>query len=79
MRIVKSVSSKWINENGNQRFRFAWQEGYGAFSVDTRHMEPLIDYIHTQEEHHHVRTFEEEYRALLKEFGVEYDEKYLWG
>jgi hypothetical protein len=54
-------------------------EGYGAFSVDGRQMGPLIEYIHTQEEHHRVRTFEEEYLALLKEFGVEHDERYLWG
>ncbi len=79
MRVIKSVSSKWINDDRSRRSRFSWQEGYGVFSVDARRMDGLVDYIHNQEEHHQIRTFEEEYRALLREFGVEYNEKYLWG
>jgi hypothetical protein len=58
--------------------RFAWQRGYGAFSVSQNELEDLVTYVANQEEHHKVRTFQEEYLALLQKYGVQYDERYIW-
>jgi putative transposase len=58
------------------RFRY-WQEGYGAFTVSWSERNALIEYIKNQEEHHRKRSFLEEYRTLLQESGVEFEEKYL--
>lgn len=57
---------------------FAWQAGYGAFSVSSSHLKPVTHYIETQEKHHAQRTFQEEYRKLLELYGVRYDETYVW-
>jgi REP element-mobilizing transposase RayT len=57
---------------------FAWQEGYGAFTVSASQRERVREYIEGQEEHHRKRTFEEEYVELLKRSGVKYEEGYLW-
>ena len=57
---------------------FAWQRGYGCFSVDPTDLDPLRAYIANQEEHHKVRTFQDEFRMFLRKYGVEYDEAYLW-
>ena len=57
---------------------FAWQRGYGAFSMAPRDLQALVDYIENQGEHHKTRTFEEEYLNLLKEYGMRFDERYLW-
>jgi REP element-mobilizing transposase RayT len=77
LRDVKRATSSWIHEslgvNG-----FAWQEGYGAFTVSPHDCEGLIRYIRNQEEHHRVRTFQEEYEALLNEHGIEFDKRYLF-
>lgn len=78
MKQVKQDSSKWINEKGLVRGRFAWQEGYGAFSYSKRDVPMLIRYIQNQEAHHRVRNFMDEYLELLKEFEVEYDERYIY-
>ncbi len=77
MKEVKRCSSLWINQNRMSRFHFEWQEGYGAFSYSKSHVDSVIDYIKGQEEHHKNRTFREEYLQTLKDFGVEYDERYL--
>jgi putative transposase len=58
--------------------RFGWQDGYGAFSVGASEIEAVRAYIAGQEAHHRKVTFQEEYRALLQEHGVEYDERFLW-
>jgi hypothetical protein len=58
---------------------FVWQEGYGAFSVSSSQIETLKLYIHNQEEHHRKRSFEEEFVALLRNCGVAYDERYVFG
>jgi putative transposase len=58
--------------------RFSWQNGYGAFSVSPLEREALCGYIDGQEAHHRKRTFQEEYRAFLKKYGIEYDERYVW-
>jgi Transposase and inactivated derivatives len=78
LQLVKSESTKWINE---QRFvpgRFAWQEGYGAFSYSKSQVQEVIRYIQLQEEHHKKTTFREEYRAFLNAFEIEFDERFIF-
>jgi putative transposase len=58
---------------------FAWQDGYGAFTVSKSNVPSVIDYIQNQREHHRTKTFQEEYLEFLEKHGVEYDERYLWG
>jgi len=58
--------------------RFFWQRGYGVFSVSPSQLEPVLQYIETQQEHHRTRTFEEEYRELLRRHGIDFDERYVW-
>ena len=77
MREVKGPSSEWMHTELKER-EFAWQEGYGAFTVSPNRVQAVKHYIATQEEHHRKRTFQEEYLEFLKEGGVEYDERYLW-
>ena len=74
---IKAGSSRWVNEN-NPSDHFTWQSGYGAFSVSESQVESVRRYVLGQEEHHKKMTFEEEYVALLKRHGIEYDSKYLW-
>lgn len=78
MRVVKTNSSKWINENGFVKGKFQWQEGYAAFSYSRSQRNTVINYIMNQEEHHKNKSFKEEYIDLLKNFEVDYDEKYLF-
>jgi putative transposase len=75
---VKSESTQWINENGLSRGRFAWQEGYGAFSYSKSDVPRVVRYVQLQEEHHKKRTFLQEYEALLKAFEIEYDQRYIF-
>ncbi|HVT46126.1 MAG TPA: IS200/IS605 family transposase, partial [Thermoanaerobaculia bacterium] len=77
LRQVKRGSSVWIHERF-RRSAFAWQEGYGAFSVSHRDVPAVRRYIETQEEHHRVKTFQEEYVDLLTEHGLEFDSRFLW-
>lgn len=77
--VVKSNSSRWIHESSSRLRNFAWQEGYGAFSVSKSEEKKVVQYIHNQEKHHGKRTFKEELITLLKEHEIEYDERYLWG
>jgi len=75
---VKSHSSKWMKTKGASLSDFYWQDGYGAFSVSPSRVEALKDYIERQAEHHQHKTFQEEFREILKEYNVEYDERYVW-
>lgn len=75
---LKSHSSKWIKTKGKAFEKFYWQNGYSAFSVNPAEVEVVINYIANQKEHHSKKTFQEEYRAFLKKYEVEYDEKYVW-
>jgi putative transposase len=75
---IKSGSSKWINDNKLTKRKFAWQEGYGAFSYSKSHVPNVIRYIHNQEEHHRKMTFLEEYEDFLKKFEVDYDRRYIF-
>jgi len=75
---LKSDSSKWIKNKGVEYENFYWQNGYGAFSVNPYEIATVITYITNQHEHHRKKTFQEEYRAFLKKYKVEYDERYVW-
>jgi REP element-mobilizing transposase RayT len=78
VQLVKGGSSKWIHENINSLRNFAWQEGYGAFSIGISQVEEVEAYIARQEEHHRLRTFQEEYLDFLKQYKIDYDERYVW-
>jgi len=75
---IKTASSKWIKTKGNQYNLFAWQKGYGAFSIGESNVEALKKYIENQEKHHKQRSFQDELRSILKKYKIEYDERYLW-
>jgi len=77
MQDIKGSSSGWINDNKLVKNKFAWQEGYAAFSYSQSHLKNVINYIKNQEEHHRKITFLDEYRSFLKLFEVEYDERYI--
>ena len=68
---LKGSSSRWIG--------FSWQEGYGAFSVSPSQVPVVKRYIQNQEQHHRKRNFEEEFVALLRHCGIEYDERHVFG
>ena len=74
MSIIKANSSKWINEQLFVKGKFQWQSGYGAFSYSKSQRDKVIKYIMTQEEHHRIKTFREEYLQMLTDFDVEYEE-----
>ena len=78
IQLIKGTSSAWISDTFPTHRRFAWQEGYGAFSVGVSHRDETIAYISRQEEHHRRKTFQEEYLEFLKKHGIEYDEIHLW-
>ncbi len=75
---IKKQSSKWIKTKGPAYSNFYWQEGYGIFSVNPTELEVVVNYIKNQEEHHKKTTFQDEYRAFLKKYNVDYDERYIW-
>ena len=75
---IKRESSKWIKTKGGILTKFSWQNGYGVFSVGKSEVERLINYISNQEEHHRRKGFQEEFRMFLKEYSIEYDERYVW-
>jgi putative transposase len=76
MREIKASSSRWVHEEIHLP-EFAWQEGYGAFTVSASQREVVRHYIAGQEEHHRTRTFREEYVEFLEKSGVAYDPRYL--
>lgn len=77
MQAVKRNSSLWINQNNKTQNRFEWQKGYGAFSYSKSHVNAVINYIKRQEEHHRKKAFREEYKQILRNFDVKYDEQYI--
>ena len=77
VQLLKGGSSKWMTENHAKDF--AWQEGYGAFTVGVSQKADTIAYIRNQREHHRKRSFEEEFVVFLQKHGIEYDPKYVWG
>jgi len=74
---IKTGSALWIKENSVFREFSHWQEGYAAFTCCKHDLDDLIEYIKGQEEHHRKTTFEEEYRKLLLEAGIQFDERYM--
>jgi REP-associated tyrosine transposase len=75
---VKSHSSKWIKPKGEKYENFYWQHGYGAFSVSSKDLNKVINYIKNQKKHHSQHSFQDEYKLLLKDKDMEYDERYVW-
>ncbi len=75
---VKISSSHWINSKRLVFGKFAWQEGYSAFSYSKSEIPRVCNYINNQEEHHRVKTFLEEYEEWLSENEIEYDRKYIF-
>ena len=79
MQLIKGGSSRWVHETFPEHRGFEWQEGYGAFSIGISQAEETKRYIANQQEHHRVKTFEEEYIAILEKHGIEYDPRFVWG
>ena len=75
---LKRTSSAWIKQRDPKLQKFAWQAGYGVFSVSASDLDGIRDYVLNQEEHHKKWTFQDELRARLKSHGEEWDEKYVW-
>lgn len=75
---VKGNTSKFINDQQYLPNRFAWQEGFGAFSYKRSDLERIYQYIANQEAHHKKESFLEEYIRHLKEFDIPYEEQYLF-
>ena len=78
MQLIKGGSSKWVHETFPVVREFAWQKKYGAFSVSVSQLDVVRRYIRGQEEHHRTVSFQDEFVALLKKHGIDYDERYLW-
>lgn len=78
VRDIKNNSTNFINSKKYFPGKFAWQEGYGAFSYSASNFGVVVDYIKNQKRHHLTKTFREEYLSFLRNFKVEFDEKYLF-
>ena len=79
IRDLKASSSQWIHKNFPNLHDFAWQEGYGSFSVSYSALQHVQKYIQNQEQHHATMSFEEEYLKFLKHHHVKYDERFVLG
>ncbi len=75
---LKRVSSQWIKTRAPECGDFAWQAGYGAFSVSASSLDRVTQYIAAQKEHHRKTTFQDEFRTFLQRHGMECDERYVW-
>jgi putative transposase len=75
---LKSHSSKWMKTKDPSLKNFFWQDGYGAFSINPTEVDIVSAYIDNQQEHHRKKTFQQEYRAFLKKYKVDFDERYVW-
>ena len=79
IQLIKGGSSKWVHDTFAAYRHFAWQEGYGAFSIGISQIKPTTVYIQSQPKHHKRRTYEQEYTAILEKHGIEYDPRYVFG
>jgi REP element-mobilizing transposase RayT len=79
IQLLKAGSSLWLHEMFPEQRGFAWQEGYGAFSLSVSQAERTKSYIESQAEHHRKKTFQEEFLTFLKKHNMDYDERYVWG
>jgi putative transposase len=77
LQLLKGNSSKWIHETFAKMRSFEWQEGYGAFSIGISAVDGTVRYIRNQAEHHRKRSFREEFVAMLRRHGLDYDERML--
>lgn len=77
-RVIKTNSSKWINQNNWYQGKFKWQNGFGVFSYSRSQIDSVINYILNQPEHHRKKSFKEEYLEILKKFEIKYDDEYLF-
>ncbi|NOS70341.1 MAG: transposase [Verrucomicrobia bacterium] len=75
---LKRISNGWLKEHGRDYADFEWQGGYADFSVSQSNLEPVKQYIASQEEHHRKTTFQDELRTLLRKHEIEFDERYVW-
>jgi REP element-mobilizing transposase RayT len=75
---VKRGSSLWLKTRSPDLHEFAWQNGYGIFSIGASQVETVQRYIAGQEEHHRRVSFQDEFRQLLRRYGIEFDERYVW-
>jgi putative transposase len=75
---VKTSSSKWMKEKDSRLSDFYWQGSYASISVDEHRIDALKIYVQNQQEHHKVKTFQEEYRGFLREANIDFDERYMW-
>ena len=75
---IKRDSSSWMKQQDGRFSNFYWQKNYGAFSIGQSQLATVANYIERQKEHHAKRSFEDEYRALLKKYEIDYDEQYVW-
>jgi hypothetical protein len=75
---MKRGSSIWLKTQPNDLQDFAWQHGYGAFSVGFSQIDAVQKYIEEQQEHHKTVSFQDEFRAFLRKYQVEFDERYVW-
>lgn len=78
LEIVKKDSSKFAKTLSGVPQDFNWQAGYGLFGVCHSHFDAVRNYVETQEEHHRTVSFQDEFRALMREHGIDADERYLW-
>jgi putative transposase len=78
VRLIKSNSSGWVHDTFPKQQAFAWQTGYGAFAVSYSHVDIVRQYLARQEEHHRVKTFQEEFVEFLQRHDLPYDERYIW-
>ncbi|SDD64575.1 REP element-mobilizing transposase RayT [Mucilaginibacter pineti] len=78
MRLVKGDSSEFINKEGFTKRKFHWQEGYGAFSNSKSQIDGVVKYIINQKQHHLKKSFKAEYLDILKDYSIDYDEKYVF-
>ena len=75
---IKRSSSKWVKIKGLMVGKFAWQSGYGIFSVSQSQVESVREYITHQDDHHRKKSFQDEFRLFLKKYQTDYDERYVW-
>jgi REP element-mobilizing transposase RayT len=78
VQLIKGGSSKWIHDTWREHRKFAWQEGYAAFSVSPSQAQKTIAYIQRQKEHHRKRSFQNEFIDLLDKHGIEYDRRFIF-
>jgi putative transposase len=75
---LKRASTVWLKTKAKTYAKFHWQNGFGAFSVSQSSVEQVREYIRVQAAHHQKISFQDEFRALLKRYGIEFDERYVW-